>query len=64
MTAIVVINIVSRRPVPFPMRRRLGKSTIMEEREGYSALFYVMLGLGVIGVIGFVLVVIGSCGSQ
>ena len=33
---------------------------IMEEQEGYSALFYFMLLIGIIGVLGFVLVAAGS----
>ena len=32
----------------------------MEEQEGYSALFYFMLLIGIIGVLGFVLVAAGS----
>jgi hypothetical protein len=32
----------------------------MEEQEGYSALFYFMLLLGIVGVLGFVLVAAGS----
>ena len=32
----------------------------MEEQDGYSALFYFMLLLGIIGVLGFVLVAAGS----
>jgi len=32
----------------------------MEEQEGYSALFYFMLLLGVIGTLGFVLVAAGG----
>jgi hypothetical protein len=30
------------------------------ERNGYSNLFYAMLVLGIIGVIGFLLVAVGS----
>lgn len=32
----------------------------MEEQEGYSAMFYLMLLVGIVGVIGFVLVAAGS----
>jgi hypothetical protein len=32
----------------------------MEEQEGFSALFYVMLLLGIVGVLGFVLVAAGG----
>jgi hypothetical protein len=32
----------------------------MEEQEGFSALFYFMLALGVIGMLGFVLVAAGG----
>ena len=32
----------------------------MEEQEGFSALFYLMLALGVIGMLGFVLVAAGG----
>ncbi len=32
----------------------------MEEQEGYSAFFYFMLLIGIIGVLGFVLVAAGS----
>lgn len=32
----------------------------MEEQEGYSSLFYFMLLVGIIGVLGFILVVAGS----
>mgnify|MGYP001230592814 CR=1 FL=1 len=33
---------------------------IVEEQEGYSSLFYFMLLVGIIGVLGFILVVAGS----
>jgi hypothetical protein len=32
----------------------------MEEQEGYSPLFYFMLLLGIVGVLGFVLVAAGG----
>jgi hypothetical protein len=32
----------------------------MEEQEGFSALFYFMLALGVIGMLGFVVVAAGG----
>jgi hypothetical protein len=32
----------------------------MEEQEGFSALFYFMLALGVIGMLGFVVVAAGA----
>jgi hypothetical protein len=32
----------------------------MEEQEGFSALFYFMLLLGIIGMLGFVLVAAGG----
>ncbi len=32
----------------------------MEEQEGFSALFYFMLAIGVIGMLGFVLVAAGG----
>lgn len=32
----------------------------MEEQEGFSALFYFMLVLGVIGMLGFVVVAAGG----
>lgn len=35
----------------------------MMEEQGYSQLFYVMLVLGVIGVVGFILVAAGVPGS-
>jgi hypothetical protein len=35
----------------------------MQEQEGYSTLFYVMLVLGVIGVIGFIFVAAGVPGG-
>ncbi len=34
-----------------------------EDEGGYSDLFYVMLILGIIGVVGFVLVAAGGAGS-
>ena len=34
--------------------------SIVEEQEGYSSLFYFMLLVGIIGVLGFILVVAGS----
>ncbi len=36
----------------------------MEEEEGYSDLFYVMLIIGILGVIGFVLVAAGGAASN
>jgi hypothetical protein len=32
----------------------------MEDQEGYSAMFYIMLLLGIVGVLGFVLVAAGA----
>jgi hypothetical protein len=32
----------------------------MEEQQGYSALFYFMLAVGVLGMLGFVMVAIGG----
>ena len=32
----------------------------MDEQDGYSGLFYVMLIVGIIGVLGFVLVAAGA----
>ena len=32
----------------------------MEEQEGYATLFYFMLLLGIVGVLGFVLVAAGG----
>lgn len=34
----------------------------MEDQDGYSGMFYVMLIVGIIGVLGFVLVAAGSGG--
>lgn len=34
----------------------------MQQNDGYSGLFYVMLIVGVIGVLGFVLVAAGAGG--
>lgn len=34
----------------------------MDNPEGYSPLFYVMLALGIIGVLGFLLVAAGAGG--
>ncbi|MFN8470566.1 MAG: hypothetical protein U0X20_33735 [Caldilineaceae bacterium] len=39
------------------------KGQDMMEEQGYSQLFYVMLVLGVIGVVGFILVAAGVPGS-
>ena len=36
------------------------ENAIMEEQEGFSALFYFMLVLGVIGMLGFVVVAAGG----
>jgi hypothetical protein len=33
---------------------------IMEDEQGFSGLFYVMLMLGIVGVLGFVLVAVGG----
>lgn len=35
----------------------------MEEEQGYSLLFYVMLGVGLVGVIGFLIVGGGAVGG-
>lgn len=32
----------------------------MEDQDGYSSMFYVMLIIGIIGVLGFVLVAAGA----
>lgn len=32
----------------------------MNDGDGYSNLFYIMLALGIVGVLGFVLVAVGS----
>jgi hypothetical protein len=32
----------------------------MEEQQGYSTLFYFMLAVGMLGMLGFVLVAIGG----
>jgi hypothetical protein len=32
------------------------RSVIMNEQEGYSGLFYIMLIVGIVGVLGFVIV--------
>ena len=34
----------------------LKDEAVMEDQEGYSAMFYIMLLLGIVGVLGFVLV--------
>ncbi len=34
----------------------------MEDQDGYSGMFYVMLIVGIIGVLGFVLVAAGAGG--
>lgn len=33
-----------------------------EEKDGYSAMFYIMLIVGIVGVLGFVLVAAGAAG--
>jgi hypothetical protein len=35
----------------------------MDEGEGYSGLFYVMLVLGIVGVLGFFVVAAGAAGG-
>lgn len=32
--------------------------------QGYSSLFYIMLGLGIIGIIGFLAVAAGAAGGM
>lgn len=32
----------------------------MEDQEGYSGMFYIMLVVGIIGVLGFILVAAGA----
>ena len=32
----------------------------MDEQEGYSSLFYIMLILGIIGIVGFLVVAAGA----
>ncbi len=32
----------------------------MEEQDGYSSMFYLMLVVGIIGVLGFVFVAVGA----
>jgi hypothetical protein len=32
----------------------------MEEQEGYSGMFYVMLIVGIVGLLGFILVAAGA----
>ena len=34
----------------------------MEDQDGYSGMFYIMLIVGIIGVLGFVLVAAGAGG--
>jgi len=34
------------------------------QEEGYSSLFYIMLGLGIIGLIGFFAVAAGAAGGM
>lgn len=34
----------------------------MEDNEGYSPMFYIMLLVGIVGVLGFVLVAAGAGG--
>lgn len=36
----------------------------MDNNEGYSLLFYWMLALGILGVIGFMLVAAGAAGGM
>lgn len=36
----------------------------MNEEEGYSGLFYVMLIIGIVGVIGFFIVAAGAAGGM
>lgn len=36
----------------------------MEEESGYSGLFYVMLILGIVGVLGFFMVAAGAAGGM
>ncbi len=35
----------------------------MENEEGYSGIFYVMLIIGIVGVLGFVVVAAGAVGG-
>ena len=43
------------------MKRRKDKVRAMnEQNDGYSGLFYVMLIVGIVGVLGFVLVAAGA----
>ena len=41
---------------PEPKKR----GSLMEEQDGYSGMFYIMLIVGIIGVLGFVLVAAGA----
>lgn len=51
----------ARRECPAPGPTQQWRSTPMnEEEEGYSGLFYVMLILGIIGVLGFLMVAAGA----
>ena len=61
--SIVVVSAVTRRPALSPCGAGLKENPFMEEQEGYSTLFYVMLVLGVIGLIGFILVAAGAPGG-
>ena len=36
----------------------------MNEPEGYSPLFYLMLALGIVGLLGFLLVSVGAAGGM
>ena len=36
------------------------RGAIMDEKEGYSSLFYIMLILGIIGIVGFLVVAAGA----
>ena len=43
---------------------RITRTTIMEEEGGYSGIFYVMLIIGIGGVLGFFIVAAGAAGGM
>jgi hypothetical protein len=47
-----------------PAERQSRKERAMENEEGYPAIFYVMLILGIVGVIGFLVTAAGAAGGM
>ena len=45
---------------PWSRRHWKKRGSIMEEQDGYSGMFYIMLIVGIVGVLGFVLVAAGA----